>query len=109
MRPQPKPTRIKLKGKALEALRVKLYESQGGRCKCGKPIPLHGELWGSHIHHKKRKGSGGHDNIENTTLRCAYCHDAIHRGLIDDDEPNNKNCMFCEDPECKNAECEDDY
>ncbi len=78
MRPQPKPKRIELKGKAKEALRVKLYESQGGRCKCGKPIPLHGGLWGSHWSHKKSVGAGGDDTFENTKLECAQCHNKHH-------------------------------
>ena len=80
----PKPKRIKLKGKAYSDLRKAVWKLQYRRCaNCGKWVILEE----AHLHHKKTKGSGGDDTAENTEILCWYCH------MVDEHGPRwSKGC-----------------
>lgn len=67
----PKPNRIRLKGAAKTALRRRVFERDGWRCKqCDRPCS-----WASgHLAHIVSVGAGGSDTEENTELLCADCH-----------------------------------
>jgi 5-methylcytosine-specific restriction endonuclease McrA len=72
----PKHKPIRLKGKALKALRESAYQRDLGRCvKCDKPLPLYGDIFTrAHLSHIKSRGAGGGDTLENTQIKCYQCH-----------------------------------
>ena len=93
--PDPKPIRIKLKGKAYTELKRKVYYRDKGRCqgpskipekkKCYKWLPLtengvFNEFTCAHLSHIKSRGSGGDDTEENTEILCFNCHRAYEDG-----------------------------
>jgi 5-methylcytosine-specific restriction endonuclease McrA len=88
MTPDPKKPPVLLKGKAKQDLRRECCEKALSRCTvCGKYVPLSSYTGdplfaNGHIHHKKTRGAGGDDSLENCIWVCIGCHDRIHRGLI---------------------------
>jgi 5-methylcytosine-specific restriction endonuclease McrA len=67
--------RLRLKGKALDALRVRVFERDGWRCcECFRFL----SLVTGHLAHIKSRGAGGSDTEENTRLLCWACHHAEH-------------------------------
>jgi hypothetical protein len=70
--------KVRLKGKALEQLREQRYALDRGRCQwkgCGLVLPLHGEVFNwAHLAHRKSRGAGGSDTIENTRILCFQHH-----------------------------------
>lgn len=84
--PQPKPKRVRLKGKAYTEFRKAVYEREQGICQgCRQYAPL---LWGGvfneyrcgHVSHKKSRGAGGGDTMDNVKWLCFDCHRAEHDG-----------------------------
>ena len=67
--------RLRLKGKALESLRRRVFERDGWHCReC-----LVGCSWDSgHLAHIISRGAGGSDTEDNTRLLCGDCHHAEH-------------------------------
>jgi len=69
---------IRLQGAELEAVRELVWNRDGRRCVakgCGKPLPLHGDLFTRmHLSHIKSRGVGGSDTAENTQAKCFRCH-----------------------------------
>ena len=84
--PDPKPIRIKLKGKAYTELKRKVYYRDKGKCQhCGKFLPLNingrfDPYFCAHLSHIKSRGSGGDDTEENTEILCFNCHRAYEDG-----------------------------
>jgi len=74
--PQPKHKAIRLKGKAMEALRLACYERDKGRCQqCGEWVS-----WEAfHMSHIIPKAKGG-DVIDNVRVKCQYCHIGLEHG-----------------------------
>ena len=62
---------LRLKGSAKTALRRRVFERDGWRCKqCDRPCS-----WASgHLAHIVSVGAGGSDTEENTRLLCSDCH-----------------------------------
>jgi 5-methylcytosine-specific restriction endonuclease McrA len=63
--------RIRLKGKALEELRIAVFQRDGFRChECDKRV-----TWKTgHLAHIVSRGTGGSDTMENTRVLCSDCH-----------------------------------
>jgi 5-methylcytosine-specific restriction endonuclease McrA len=77
MNPQPKKKRKKLSPVKYHQVRVDLYNDQKEYCPiCGCWMPF--DL--AHLHHKKSRGSGGGDDLENLVLICFKCHRKVHDG-----------------------------
>lgn len=82
-RPQPKPKRVRLKGKDYAGLRLQLFRRANGRCEtCGKWAPLtHNGVFNrfkcGHVSHK-RHGSNKEDTLEATLYECHDCHMMKH-------------------------------
>ena len=76
----PKNPPVRLKGKAVESLREKVWARAGGRCEiCFKEVPLEGNLLTRmHLAHKKSRGAGGGDTLANTRCLCPKCHILSH-------------------------------
>ena len=72
---QPKPKKIKLKGKAYTRLKKKVWQSQLGQCAHCKKFVSFEE---SHLHHKQTRGAGGSDTEANTEILCWQCHAIWH-------------------------------
>ena len=81
-RPNPKKKRIKLTGKAYTEFRRKVGERASFHCeKCGVHAP---RLWYEkfnlyhcgHVCHKKSRGAGGDDTMDNVWWGCFDCHTA---------------------------------
>ena len=79
----PKHKRIKLTGKAYSNLRKALHDRAKGRCEnpeCRKRLPLfdaEGQFdifTCGHVSHKKSKGAGGDDSLENCLYECFTCN-----------------------------------
>ena len=71
----PKSQVVRLKGKALEALRLSCYLRDGGRCVvCGKRVSLLGSLWVRMNSPIILCGRGGPDVLSNVESRCNTCH-----------------------------------
>lgn len=66
---------IRLKGKAMSALRAFVFERDQFTCQeCSR-----GVLWHSgHLAHIKSRGASGSDSAENTRVLCATCHGKEH-------------------------------
>jgi 5-methylcytosine-specific restriction endonuclease McrA len=82
--PHQKPKTIRLKGKALQKLKLQAYERDCGCCVvCGVWLPLldyEGQFniyTCAHMAHKKSKGSGGSDNLDNVEIKCFHCHNIL--------------------------------
>jgi len=71
---------IRLEGKALEALRREVYDRDEGKCQqCGRWLPYEGEvLVRAHMAHRKGRGRGGSDTIDNVRILCAMHHGEEH-------------------------------
>ena len=67
--------RIRLKGEALAALRRECFTRDGWCCVlCGAPVS-----WASgHMMHRKSRGAGGSDVIDNVDTGCGNCHQKSH-------------------------------
>jgi 5-methylcytosine-specific restriction endonuclease McrA len=77
MNPNPKMLRINLMPKDYALLRDKLYRTQHQCCDvCGSWKNLNM----LDVHHKKTRGAGGSDTLENCSLVCRKCHNDIHDG-----------------------------
>ena len=91
----PKQKRIKLTKKQESELRKQVWTEQKGKCAdCGDPTLLYEtgmDKWGreinvfnvftcGHLRHKKGKGAGGNDTIENREIACPKCHSQIEHG-----------------------------
>lgn len=75
----PKPKRIRLKGKAMEALRVEVFARDKGICQnCGKYV----SWYNGHLTHIKSRGAGGDDSMENCLWKCPDCHIRIEHGGV---------------------------
>jgi 5-methylcytosine-specific restriction endonuclease McrA len=63
--------RIRLKGKALEELRIAVFQRDAFRCsECDRSV-----TWESgHLAHIISRGAGGSDTMENTRVLCSTCH-----------------------------------
>ena len=64
---------LRLKGKAMKALRHAVFIRAKGRCEaCGAPAPWDGPWWvvGQLSHYPKSKGAGGGDTMEETRWEC---------------------------------------
>jgi 5-methylcytosine-specific restriction endonuclease McrA len=63
--------RIRLTGKALEALRIAVFQRDVFRCsECDRRV-----TWESgHLAHIISRGAGGSDTMENTRVLCPDCH-----------------------------------
>lgn len=74
--PQPKNKAKRLRGKDLEDLRRDVYDRDGGRCvDCGQWVPLNGDVFTrAHLAHIISRGAGGSDIMENTQIKCPFCH-----------------------------------
>jgi len=79
VKPHQKKKRIKLKKDAYVKLVHEIWESQYRRCKRCRRY-LHPE--DAHPHHKKTRGSGGHDDSSNIIILCWECHHRKHTGEI---------------------------
>ena len=86
MPPFPKTRTIRLKGEALEALRMFVYRRDGATCQdCGRmllydhPWVLHPDRY--HLAHIKSRGAGGSDTAENCLAKCSGCHSTKDHGL----------------------------
>lgn len=70
--------KIRLSGAAMERLREKRYEIDGGKCTfkgCGIWLPLYGSVFNrAHLAHIKSHGAGGSDTLANTRIRCFHHH-----------------------------------
>jgi 5-methylcytosine-specific restriction endonuclease McrA len=80
-KPRVHKTVVRLKGAKMAQLREDRYELDGHRCvKCGCKLSLYpsGLLPVMELSHKKSRGSGGGDTIENTESNCGRCHRASH-------------------------------
>jgi 5-methylcytosine-specific restriction endonuclease McrA len=67
--------RLRLKGKAMDALRVRVFERDNWQCQeCFRFL----SLVTGHLAHIKSRGAGGSDTEENTRLLCMACHHAEH-------------------------------
>lgn len=79
-RSKPRPGR--LKGEALDALRVACYERDGGRCiSCGRYTNFdapHEAPDSFHMAHIKGKRMWG-DHIDNVQCECGDCHRTYHQ------------------------------
>jgi nitrate/TMAO reductase-like tetraheme cytochrome c subunit len=75
----PKDAPVRLKGKALEALRREVWERDKESCvRCGRWVRLEGGYWDSMHHaHKQGRGANGPDTPENTEAACIFCHIGI--------------------------------
>ena len=79
MNPNPKKPRIKLKKDAYVKLVHEIWESQYRRCgECQKYL----QPEDAHPHHRKSKGSGGDDSMENIEILCWKCHYEKHTGNL---------------------------
>ena len=82
--PKKKPTR--LNGKAYTAFRKQVFERAHGMCEiCGMPAPLLDEgrfnvFQCGHVSHRKSRGAGGSDTLDNVEWRCFWCHRRKHDG-----------------------------
>lgn len=69
---------VRLSGDAMERLRKRVYDRDGGRCQwpgCGIGLPLYGSLFNrAHLAHKKSRGAGGADTEDNTHILCPAHH-----------------------------------
>jgi cytochrome c553 len=76
----PKDAPVRLKGKAMEALRREVWWRAGKRCEvCNFPVPLDGDLmWRMHLAHRNGRGANGEDTADNTRCLCAKCHGNEH-------------------------------
>lgn len=74
--PNQKQKTIRLKDKALTELRIKAYTRDGEMCvECQKWLPLEGDIYTrAHMAHKKSRGAGGGDTLDNVEIRCYDCH-----------------------------------
>ena len=74
--PCPKPKTVRLKGAALTELRLRAYSRDNEMCvKCGKWLPLMGDVFTrAHMAHKKSRGAGGGDVLDNVEIKCYECH-----------------------------------
>ena len=78
MRPYPKKKRLKLSVKEYQELRKKACKRAMSSCeKCFAWCPLSN----GHLHHKKTRGAGGDDKLENVIWLCYLCHDKNHKAL----------------------------
>jgi hypothetical protein len=85
MNPQPKQKPIRLKGAAKKKFRKQVYDNYQGICQmCGRYAPLNDQYGAfnvytcGHVHHIKRVGSGGGDDLFNTIWTCFDCHSKEH-------------------------------
>ena len=68
--------RVRLRGKALEALRRACFERDGYRCvECRRCGLCHNPLDMAHI---QSRGAGGSDTLENVKTLCHECHMKSH-------------------------------
>lgn len=86
--------RLVLEGAAYEAQRLRVWNRDGGRCRCcGHEVNLHaskknaweGGAKACEIHHIRRRGMGGadrNDRLFNLILFCWKCHEAVEAGRI---------------------------
>ena len=69
---------VRLSGAALERLREKVYQRDGGRCQwalCGVWLPLYGSVFNrAHLAHLLSRGAGGSDTEANTRILCPQHH-----------------------------------
>ena len=76
----PKPVTIKLKGKEYTEFRKQVADRAKERCEgcgCYAPRVIDGtfdQYRCGHVSHKKSKGAGGHDTLENVEWLCWKCH-----------------------------------
>jgi len=74
-----RPKALKKPSKAWTARVDELYNREQCHCQvCRKWLQRNEAA----PHHKKSKGSGGNDLLENLILVCASCHEKIHKGNI---------------------------
>jgi 5-methylcytosine-specific restriction endonuclease McrA len=67
--------RLRLKGKAMDALRWRVFQRDNWHCQeCGRECSWEA----GHLAHIKSRGAGGSDTEENTRLLCMACHHAEH-------------------------------
>jgi 5-methylcytosine-specific restriction endonuclease McrA len=67
--------RLRLKGKAMDALRWRVFQRDRWQCQeCGRECSWEA----GHLAHIKSRGAGGSDTEENTRLLCMACHQAEH-------------------------------
>ena len=72
--PVPKPKKpTRLKGKAMSALRWKVFMRAEGCCEvCGEEVPWDGPWWlKGDLAHIKSRGAGGDDSEENCRWECS--------------------------------------
>ena len=78
----PKNPAVRLKGDPLKKLRQACFERDGGMCvKCG--IPVRDDLPDWHprkydMMHKRSRGAGGSDVLDNVETGCHACHMRSH-------------------------------
>lgn len=76
---------VRLKGRAMEALRFSCFERDKWRCQeCGRWIAW-GEDWSNpqgrpvgEMAHIKSRGAGGSDTLDNVRTLCPKCHGDEH-------------------------------
>ena len=84
--PDSKPKTIRLKGRAYTEFREAICNRANSCCeKCGKYVPLYidGEFieyYCGHVRHKKSRGAGGGDTMDNAEYWCFDCHRREHDG-----------------------------
>ena len=67
--------------------------------KYGIDEPVECELCGGQaddIHHIKRRGEGGGDELENLIAVCRECHNKCHDGVYEKKELFDRHLKFCE-------------
>lgn len=80
--------RLVLEGAAYEAQRLRVWNRDGGKCRCcGKEVQLHAlkrndvvTQKAAEVHHIYRRGMGGadrNDRLFNLILFCWKCHEAV--------------------------------
>ena len=84
----PKPKIIRLYGRDYTEFRESVFNQANGCCwNCGRYVPLYingefDEYRCGHVVHKKSRGAGGGDTLDNTEWGCFDCHRAEHDGRI---------------------------
>ena len=80
----PKPTILRLKGDQLSKLREACLKRDGGLCVCcGRPVTDSVPDWHPRKYdmiHKRSRGAGGEDVLDNVETGCHECHMREHAG-----------------------------
>jgi len=73
-----KKQKVKLKGKAWDNQKQKVYDRDNHTCQlCGRDVVV------CECHHAIFRSQGGDDSMENLITLCFSCHHAIHNGCKD--------------------------